>query len=81
MDKTNRESDQPDQIVLEVRKAIEHRATWMYFLLQEARQRGLDWDDFARQAVARTGALHGQLKREKMEDSGSMEQFLSLIHI
>ncbi len=75
MDNTSSGSDQYDQVVAEVRKAIEHRATWMYFLLQEARQRGLDWDDFARQAVTRTGALHGQLKREKMKDPASMVQF------
>ena len=64
-----------DQLVQEIRKAIEHRATWMYFLLQEAEQRGLDWDDFAREAVSRTGALHGQAKRGKISDPDSLVEF------
>jgi len=63
------------KLVSEVRKAIEHRATWMYLLLKEARDRGLDWDDFAREAVRETGCFHGQLRREKMEDPTSMEEF------
>ena len=29
-----------DPITTEIRKAIEHRATWMYLLLKEARDRG-----------------------------------------
>jgi hypothetical protein len=68
-------TEKTDQITNEVRKAIEHRATWMYFLLKEGRERGLDWDDFGRAAVRATGSIHGQAKKEKMEDPGSMEEF------
>jgi len=64
-----------DRVTEEVRKAIEHRATWMYYLLQEAKKDGLDWDDFARRAVSRTGALHGDAKREKLQDPDSMLEF------
>lgn len=64
-----------DPITTEVRKAIEHRATWMYLLLKEARERGLDWDDIGRAAVLQTGSIHGQLKKEKMKDPSSMEEF------
>ena len=64
-----------EKLIKEIRKAIEHRATWMYLLLKEARERGLDWDDFAREAVRTTGCLHGQLRFEKMEDPDSMEEF------
>ena len=64
-----------DQVTEEVRKAIEHRATWMYYLLQEAKKDGLDWDDFARRAIARTGALHGGAKREKLQDPDSLVEF------
>jgi len=63
------------QLVTEVRKAIEHRATWMYLLLKEARERGLDWDDFGRAAIRATGGIHGQLKMDKMENPDSMEEF------
>ena len=65
----------PNPITIEVRKAIEHRATWMYLLLQEARERGLEWDDFAREAIRKTGSIHGQLKMEKISDPSSMEEF------
>ena len=64
-----------DRVTEEVRKAIEHRATWMYYLLQEAQQDGLDWDKFARRAVSRTGALHGDAKREKLQDPDSLLEF------
>ena len=63
------------KVVQEVRKAIEHRATWMYLLLKEARDRGLDWDDFGRAAVRKTGSIHGLLKKEKMGDNTSLEEF------
>lgn len=75
MPKTYTEAEHQEIVVDEVRKAIEHRATWMYLLLVEARQRGLDWDDFARAAVRATGAIHGQAKRERLEDPGDMEEF------
>jgi len=54
--------------VKDVRAAIEHRATWFYFLLDEARKKGLDWDDFARKAIFRTGCLHGDHRFKKTED-------------
>ena len=53
---------QHDEQTGQLRGAIEHRATWMYLLLDEARKRGLDWDDFARKAIFRCGHFHGQTK-------------------
>lgn len=47
---------------------IEHRATWFYLLLDEARKRGLDWDDFARKAIFRCGCFHGETKFSKTDD-------------
>lgn len=47
-----------EKAVLESRAAIEHRATWFYLLLDEARKDGLDWD-FARRAITRCGCFHG----------------------
>ncbi len=64
-----------DKTVQEVRKAIEHRATWMYLLLKEARERGLAWDEFARPAIFATGYLNGQKKLAKMQDPGDMKEF------
>ena len=71
-------TENPTPITIEVRKAIEHRATWMYMLLKEALERGLDWDDFGREAVRKTGSIHGLLKKEKMNDSASMEEFATV---
>ncbi len=78
MEKTYSQAEHEELIVQEVRKAIEHRATWMYLLLQEARKRGLDWDDFARPAIRATGCFYGQKRREKMENPGSMEEFATV---
>ena len=78
MEKIYSQSELDDIVTQEVRKAIEHRATWMYLLLKEARKRGLDWDDFARPAIHATGCLGGQKRREKMENPGSMEEFATV---
>jgi len=57
-----------DDHLKDVRVAMQHRATWFYFLLDEARKRGLEWDDFAREAIFRTGCLHGDRTFSKMGD-------------
>ncbi len=75
MSKTYTQAEHEEILVSEIRKAIEHRATWMYLLLKEARERGLEWDDFGRAAVKATGAIHGQARRESMADPSSMEEF------
>lgn len=54
------ESKINDKEVLDIRSAIEHRATWFYLLLDEARKDGLDWDSFARRALKRCGCFHGE---------------------
>ncbi len=72
---TQNAPEHESKLVAELRKAIEHRATWMYNLLKEAREQGLEWDDFAREAVRKTGCFHGQLRREKMEDPTDMREF------
>lgn len=62
-----------------VRGAIEHRATWFYLLLDEARKRGLQWDTFARDAVSRCGHFHGQKKiKENCADYEDMTKFLEV---
>jgi hypothetical protein len=51
-----------DETIEGLRGAIEHRAMWMYLLMDEARKKGLEWDDFARQAILRCGRFHGTTK-------------------
>jgi hypothetical protein len=51
----------------ELRSAIEHRATWFALLIDEAKKRGLD-TTFARDAIFRCGAFHGESKLPRTED-------------
>lgn len=51
----------------ELRSAIEHRATWFALLVEEAKIRGLD-TSFARDAIYRCGAFHGESKLPRTED-------------
>ena len=48
-------------IVTKVRGMFEHRAEWLYLILDEARKKGLKWNDFAPAAVYRCGTYHGGL--------------------
>jgi hypothetical protein len=43
-----------------IRRAIEHRATWMYLLLKEAEKRGMKWEDVGRPAIRACGNIHGE---------------------
>jgi hypothetical protein len=63
-----------EEHVNDMRAAIEHRATWFFLLLDEARKKGLDWDDFARQAILRCGCFHG---KTKYTSNGDMKKFVT----
>jgi hypothetical protein len=63
-----------DEMVNEVRNAIEHRATWMGLLLDEAKKNGADYEAIGRAAVSRTGCFHGKGIFERLDDD-SMEAF------
>ena len=59
---------QSDTLTDKLRGAIEHRAAWMFLLMDEARKKGLDWDDFARKAILRCGRFHGETKFHSESD-------------
>lgn len=61
------EASDRGQHIKDLRDAIEHRATWFYFLLQEAKKRGLDYE-FARDAIKGCGCFHGNNKYTKTDD-------------
>jgi hypothetical protein len=63
---TNNASDR-GQHIKDLRDAIEHRATWFYFLVEEAQKRGLDYD-FARDAIKGCGCFHGKSKYTPTDD-------------
>ena len=43
-----------------IREQLEHRALWMYLLVDEAKKKGLDPYDFAADAIRRCGHFNGQ---------------------
>lgn len=51
----------------DLRQAFEHRATWFYFLIDEAEKRGID-TQFARDAIHKCGCFHGENKFPKTDD-------------
>lgn len=65
--------------VVALRKAIEHRATWMYYLLDEAKKAGCDMEKIGRAAVYRCGCFHGENKFKKtVTDSDDLREFLKV---
>ncbi|MBQ9014684.1 MAG: L-2-amino-thiazoline-4-carboxylic acid hydrolase [Firmicutes bacterium] len=64
-----------DPVAKALRAGIEHRATWMYLLMDEARKEGLDWDSFARRAICRCGHFHGAQKVDACPDVQDLTQF------
>lgn len=57
-----------DLRVNDMRGAIEHRATWMYLLLDEMQKAGVDWEAVGRKAILRCGSFHGKTKFTQTED-------------
>lgn len=57
-----------DVVTDKLRAGIEHRAAWMYLLMDEARKAGLDWNKFAREAIRRCGRFHGETKFHSESD-------------
>ncbi len=54
-----------NRIIRAVRGTLEHRATWLYLLLDESGKRGLEADDFAKAAVLRCGCSQGDELRTR----------------
>lgn len=69
---TNNPTDKGKHIN-DLRAALEHRATWFYFLIDEAKKRGLDYD-FARAAIRACGCFHGT---ERYTQTDDLEAFAS----
>jgi hypothetical protein len=69
---TNNASDR-GQHTKDLRDAIEHRATWFYYLVEEAKKRGLD-EQFARDAIKNCGCFHGKTKYAQTDDLKAFEK-------
>lgn len=48
-----------NKLIKAVRGMLEHRATWLYLLLDEAQKLGIRTEEFARAAVMRCGCFQG----------------------
>lgn len=59
MSKVKNEPKIKNPIIVAVREQLEHRATWLWLLCDEARKRGLDPKDFGSDAVKRCGLFQG----------------------
>jgi len=71
----NTSSINEDETVNEVRKAIEHRATWMGLMCLEAEKNGADWESMARKAVSQTGKLRGGAILEALPEKNDIPSF------
>ena len=49
-----------NKVITAVWEQLEHRALWLYLLLDEAEKSGMDSDAFARKAVSRCGHIQGR---------------------
>jgi hypothetical protein len=56
-------------LIRAVRALLEHRALWMYLLLDEARRQGLDPEKFAPPAIRRCGLYHGNMHSGNGKDT------------
>ncbi|MDR1901190.1 MAG: L-2-amino-thiazoline-4-carboxylic acid hydrolase [Treponema sp.] len=62
---------QKPKVIEDLRKAVEHRAVWMYLLIDEAVKQGLN-PEFARKAIFRCGCFHGD---NKFRQTSSLTEF------
>lgn len=57
------------------RAQIEHRATWMGLIYDEAEKAGLDAETLTRKAVTRCGLMHGEGFKAECKDYTNAEDF------
>lgn len=59
MSKIVNEAKIKNPFIAKIRELLEHRAFWLYLLVDEAEKRGLDPTDFASAAISRCGISQG----------------------
>ena len=75
MCKVNEPKNTDNVEVNKVRSAIIHRGMWMGLILKEAKDQGLDWEKIGREAIFKTGCIHGDGIKSRMEDVESLVDF------
>lgn len=71
----NQPKPNQDEVTDKLRGAIVHRGLWMGLILAEAKERGLDWEQIGHAAVMRTGCIHGEGIKARMDVPGSLISF------
>lgn len=46
-------------VLQKIREQLEQRALWLYLLCKEAKKKGLEWEDFAPDAITQCGLMQG----------------------
>ena len=59
MSKVVNEPKIKNPLIVAIREQLEHRALWMYLLLDEAKKQGLEAEKFAPDAIMRCGLYQG----------------------
>lgn len=67
-----------DFTTTQCRGAVEHRATWMALLLEEAKKQGLDTEKMGRDAIKKCGHIHSEIYKAQCEDPTSAADFASV---
>ncbi len=60
-------------LIVGIREQLEHRALWMYLLIDEARKKGLQPEEYVPAAIERCGHEHGRLHRQKAGGGESLK--------
>lgn len=60
MSKIVNEPNNKNAIIQAVRGQLEQRAAWLYLLCDEASKRGLEWEEFGKDAIKRCGLTQGE---------------------
>ena len=71
----NQPKNTNDLVINKIRNAIVHRGLWMGLILKEAKEKGLDWEEIGHSAVFKTGCMHGDGIKGRMDVPGSMVSF------
>lgn len=73
MSKIKNEAKIKFPLIVAVREQLEHRALWMYLLVDEARKKGLDPAEYAPAAIKRCGLYQGANLRAKAGGGDSLK--------
>lgn len=64
-----------DFTTMQCRGCVEHRATWMALLLEEAKKEGADFEKVGRAAIKKCGHIHSEMYKAQCEDPTSAADF------